>query len=481
MNAEEFLVNLCSAMGLDCSELSPFRRYVIRPVAQMFQSALDEAAKVQKTVDAILKNSPQEADPVVLESLLALFGLSAQRSTPTTGKIKLVPSAARAFHILSKEYEDGEVSFVWEGHTFYVKGFVAGSVGVADFYCDDPNAYVPPGTVVPLSHPDFSEGVVLACEKGKTASFDVLKYVTERLERATFAATEKDIKSAAAKDLLLDEKSIYVVGANHPLMFSDLSESGEHMGGFVDVYVPAVHVDVVQQVVAKRFEVLAAQLPERPTPFPIKAASKKHLPVDDTNVPKSFLSRNFDALWGLQAALLEGPVSDVIFVEVSGKRLRENEDYVVLTLDRGKTFSEQQKLAVVFAKDLPQSGAIVSCSMATIPVWDVEKHRFVCATYTTKAKVPVWIEGEVDVSGEVDWTALQRELSEMSSITEGDFVLLLKKHGAKSVSVRRLWVKLVSLGFGTFKRDLPVDLSDFSFLYPKDVLQLCVTKAHLAG
>jgi len=480
MNAEEFLVNLCSAMGLDCSELSPFRRYVIRPVAQMFQAAFDEAAKFQKTVDAILKNAPQEADPAVLESLLALFGLSAQRSTPTTGKIKLVPSATRVYG-LSKEYEDGKISFVWEGRTFRVKGFVAGSGGAAaDFYCDDPTAYVPPGTVVPLSHPDFSEGVVLSCERGRAASFDVLKYVAERLERATFAATEKDIKSSVAKDLLLDERHIYVVGANHPLMFSDLSESGEHMGGFVDVYVPAVHADVVQQVTTKRFKVWAAQLPERPTPFPVKAASKKHLPVDDTNVPKSFLSQNFDALWELQAALLEGPVSDVIFVEVSGKRLRENEDYVVLTLDRGKTFSEQQKLAVVFAKDLPQSGAIVTYSAATIPVWDVEKHRFICATYTTKAKVPVWIEGEVDVSGEVDWVGLQRELSEMSSIAESDFAMLLKKHGAKSVSVRRLWAKLVSLGFGTSKKDLPVDLSDFSFLYPKEVLQLCTTKAHLA-
>ncbi len=490
----KFLKDLYASLGVDTSDLSPFTRYVIEPITKLYEGHFKEYAGVWDTIGKLADGDVSAVSPEELNLFLSLFGVSPVDTVPAVATVQLLPTAdvARALRLLSREYKEGTITFTYDGYTFTNKHFIATSQPttrttiIAEFYCDDPDAVLEENARVSVSHPDFVEGVVLSFTPGRR-SYDpqkALEFIAKRLTNATYAASEDDLRLAIAKQLVLDESLVKIVGANHPMMLADLASLNprKHVGGFVDVYLPVKQVNVTAALTAIYYEdardEIEAHLTHPLIPYCTDLLLAGEVPIDDTNGPKSFLGKYIDRTgehifnFNVPVVILRDQgVTDVYKVMLNGRTLQENTDYAVVSLNRAMTFSSHDVIAIVLNPARYYANVTVMVSytraegLATLES-EIKKHQYIAARLTAKSTIPVWITGNVSYTGEVDYTALQMDLAKYRSMDSGTFISLLKKHGAENVAVSNLRARLVSPGFGFFEESLPVSIEDFRSVVP---------------
>lgn len=495
---EQFLKDIYNAMNIDTSELSPFTRYVLTPIVESYNHVLQEQTEVWQKISNAVNNklSRSEIPQEVMNFLLNLLGIDSLHKVYTTAVVHLVPSAkaSDALRFLSRSYEDGEIQFNYGAYTFSCKPFVATvnpdgrPFAVAEFFAE-PEATIPVGTTVYLNHDDFDSGTVISVTQGYYNNdpkelFDLLK---ERLYMPSFAGNKRDWQILIST--LLKTKKITIIGAGDPLMFADLIQVNppKHLGGIVDVYAPLETATISSVTMSTISYSTVMHREVEFHPYITFAPQTVKLPVDDTNISKTFLASKIGTNTILKPdtvlVLLENmPILDVVNVYYRGKKLIENQDYALLSLTRAYTFSPRNIIAVVFNNIPAQDTVTITYTTAHSKTLEdqLNQMKYISSTIQLKAFAPVWITGDVTWTGNVDFTELQKQLFELEEIDESVFISLMKKCGAQSVSVSSLKARLISMGFGTFERALPCSLNDFSIILPSNVLGFYTSQYHLS-
>ena len=514
-NAEQFLIDTYQSMGIDVSPLSPVYRYLITPVANVFQQYVQS---ISQTSDIIrqLKDGNVTAESVdLVNELLGMLGLDEINVAPSICTVEITPTLEflSALRMLSRTFEQDELYFEYDGHTFKNQQFVAQnnpngtSVFTVEFYCVDPAVSVPTDTIVTLNSNDFETARVVTSQPGSmdTSIDAALRTVSLNLKSPVYGLSPEQVQADIAYKLKLPTDYVQIVSADHPYMFSDLlvAKPPVHIGGFIDVYIKTDYSDVAQILTPVKYSTLHSQirlaigtiLP----PISTNSDYRDILPSDDTNLSNSFLNTlGADYLDKLFAGELNGgdnepyvlffsdlAICDISSIQFRGQYLKENVDYTVVSLNRATTFGPHDRILIIFnpatvhftAGDFVYVNYTVANSIRTYEDILKENH-YLCSEMVVKSFIPVWLQGARLQNSSIAGELLNANLSSYAVLSTSTVNSAVQIVTGGNNSLKLAQFKLVTPAFGFFKMQGNVSLQSFQHIVPYPNLMTFATSSN---
>ncbi|GEM_PF-6314536 len=512
------LINTYKSLGYDVHEESINYKYIIQPLVEFLNS---NAKKEYFDLNAFLSlvngvNTPDELLEVInsnsnaaeiLDFFLRTKGYESSLVKPHIYYIDLYMNEDQYKTVLgtTKTFANGSITIniggsVIKNETFELSSADFISAGSGLFKTSKKKFYSYSLNVENLKVGDvfypsgFQQAIVVGVEEGYFVD-DLGTKLTQLFESFSMFKTynKKNIKRYIKNKYGID---VDIIGTDDNLMIRDLSMTDDHVvfhdGGKVDIYYTE-HYFTMKTFVGDALSTAGVEIMTADSAYfpsfgnPLKDYS---YPINDIDLAgwTNFFDVNADRFIKSNLFYIEMskntdsniyPVMGIDSVyDNSGRKLEYREDYIYISIDRGYTFTEKNKI-LIFFKTNPGNGVIVNY-IAPGNYREIkqklESDEYIAPIgidIMVKVKPAIFVEVYGQNSGTIYDISVNSEISAFSSITLSRLLNILKNNGAKGLTATKMKMIAYSYALGRYESETTIlthklNRDDFSQYYPFD-------------
>jgi len=511
------LMNIYKTLGFDTHEESINYKYLIRPIADFLDTtarkeffdlnnflALAYGIEDKETLRTIMEQEPNGSE--ILDFFLRTKGYTGVYATPWIYYVDLYLNTEQYQKILGtkKKYTDGSIiitsgdtvlknfeftlsssDFISSGTSFVSrkKKFYSYSIGASQLKTGDV-----------LTVQGFEKGIIVGIEEGRYA-----ETLDDKINKLFDSFTVyKTYNKENMKQYVKDKHNVDVefVSTDDILMIRDLSQTDDglvfHDGGKVDVYYTentyGLKTFVGNAISTMGTQVMTADSAYFPS-FGNPLKDYKY-PVEDIDLTAwgTYFDVNADNFI----------IKDLYYIEMSpeqipdmlpilgiesitnsnGQILQYNTDYIYISVDRGYTFSDKNKI-LIFFKTNP--GTSVSIQYIVPLKYKEIKEKIINDPYI----VPIGIDLMVKVrpvvfaqltgtyTGIISDIGVNSEIAHFYDISINRLVQILKTNGAQNLAANKISLTAHTYSLGRYTKtttnpQYALKMDDFSGEFPFD-------------